>query len=269
MRGKPFSFTDATLACYIVVIVLVPATEPDTRNVNSVGPWLKYNDSTKEDTYYDKLCLEALCVDLTTIADDLFPFVSKFIVASKLDPLTIPDIRKGYWMCVPFMFGACGKLKYSLSSGLVSYVSKLERAGRVVAMYRDKRLRIDASIVFDYILFDVDYFVELLFLRGYGWLLVEADSILVDVSVDYDILSFKFSLKELKLKRIGSMAIFTDESSLVEQLGTPVANIGLFFANEALTEEIERFATEIVEERLARMSVIISLWKILSLFVTT
>lgn len=48
--------------------------------------------------------------------------------------------------------GACFELTYSFSSGLVYYLSELERNDTLIVAYRDKALNIDASIALDSVL---------------------------------------------------------------------------------------------------------------------
>ncbi|KZC05110.1 hypothetical protein WN55_08717 [Dufourea novaeangliae] len=196
--GKLFSLIDAMFICCVVATVFIVSSQHSTKYV---AKYFEQAESIYEEHRFEDE-EEELQTDLTELINTFLPLVSKLIVAYELDPLEISDVRQNYSIRFASLPVAYGVLTYSFSSGLLHHLSDLERVDTAIGTFRDNTLSIDASLEMDSMLMSYDYFVKVLFLRQYGTILAEANSILVNVRIDIDTIDCTFVLKKLKLHRI-------------------------------------------------------------------
>ncbi|CAL7942850.1 unnamed protein product [Xylocopa violacea] len=184
-------------------------------------------------------------MNLTELSDQLLQFVSRFVVENEMDPLPIMDIRHSFRIVGPYLFppAAYTEITYSFSSGLLYYLSELERHGTIIVAYRDKVFSIDANVAFDNLLFSYDYYLKAPLLQRQGKLFAKATSIWASIVIDFNILSYKFILQRLELKNIESIRIFLEGNTLIGRAIASIVNVALLFVKNALIEKIEEQAT--------------------------
>ncbi|XP_076247455.1 uncharacterized protein LOC143187250 [Calliopsis andreniformis] len=208
---------------------------------------------------------EWLRIDVTEFAMHFFSFLSRSILEAELHPLKIPDVGRSLWVpFLPPLPATYRGLTCYFFSGSLYYLSEIESNSIVIASYKDKTLRIDATIVFDDVMLTYDYFVKLFFLRLRGWMEAEA-SVLVNINIDFDISAHKLTLNKLQLNSIESIQVFVHGNILMEQLISPFSNIVTGMAHKALTKEIERQATLIFRESFKWINFILS-WNVFTCF---
>ncbi|XP_017891866.1 uncharacterized protein LOC108632075 [Ceratina calcarata] len=195
-------------------------------------------------------------VNLTNSIDTLIPYISKYIVDSKMDPLKIPDVHQRF--CVTdllfFPLPICIGLTYSLSSGLLHYLSQIKRRGPVIITSKDGVLDVDASLTFDKISVSYNYFLESLILQQHGKSVIEGDSIWANIGLAVNTTSCKFAFKRFKLMSVKSIQVIIKEDGLINQLIMFIANIVVFLMKNTLIESIESGSTTALREAFKGMN---------------
>ncbi|XP_076753460.1 uncharacterized protein LOC143424943 [Xylocopa sonorina] len=184
-------------------------------------------------------------MNLTELSGELLQFLSRFILENEMDPLPIMDIRHSLQIVGPYLFSPAvyTEITYTFSSGLLYYLSEVERHDTVIVVYRDKVFSIDANVAFDNLLLSYDYYLKALLLQQQGKLFAKATSIWASIVIDFNIISHKFILQRLKLKNIESIRIFFEGNTLIGRGITSIINVALLFVKSVLIETIEEQAT--------------------------
>ncbi|XP_032670249.1 uncharacterized protein LOC116843708 [Odontomachus brunneus] len=158
-----------------------------------------------------------------------------FILKNGLDPMDVIDMSEPLLPDMPGIF----KGQVDLKQGWVQNLSKIKRAGHVIAKYSDKILVLDMDLGFDVMDFNYAYHIKYLLFERSGDLYGRFYNLKTKVLVTIDLNDYHISLDSIKFTEVGKYDI-KFEGHLLD----PILNV----ATKVVTTVFKKFVLAYIEE---------------------